>query len=467
MQPAHTIETYLAQRGVAFALIPHPPTLTLADAAQAAHVELVHMVRAVMLHDGHGPLMAVLPAHHLLDFAMLRRILGHDAQPANHEQLADTFADCEPGSIPPIAEPYGLPCIIDEQTTQLDTLYFEPGSREYLAKIATADFLKLHAHSRRALFSRSTASLAGHDAYQFVAAEEAEEARALHPLSNLREKIHQVEKLPPLPGSTRELLRLRNDPHATIADLAKVIATDPSLAAQVVRYARSAYYGYRGRVDTLHDAITRVLGFDMVLHMALGLTTAKSLQMPVDGPLGLHAFMRHSVYTAALTQALNTLLPPGTRGRPGLVYLAGLLHDFGFMVLGHLFRPEFFLLNKEVAVNSAVPVPLLEKRVLGVEHTQIGAWLMRSWEMPEEIVTATLEHHDEYYRGPHAPYANLVLLADHLLKNYLPSDAAAPEPPPVILTALGLDAEQVVAVMQKLLEGSRAGLEEMVHDAVA
>ena len=467
MQPVRTIERYLNGRGVPYQIIPHSATLTLAEAARAAHIELDQMVRAVMLHDGQGLLMAVLPAHHLLDFATLGRILGHEVQPAPHEQLKDVFPDCEPGSIPPLAEPYGLPAIIDEQLTQFETIYFEPGSREYLAKVSVPDFLKLHLQSRRAIFSRPTTSLASHDGYQFVAEEGALATHALYPLSDMQEKINRVQKLPPLPHSTRRLLRLRNDPHATIAALAAIIATDPSLATQVVRYARSAYYGYRGRVDTLHDAITRVLGFDMVLHMALGLTAAKALQMPTDGPLGQFAFWRHSVYTASLAQALNTLLPPATRGKPGLVYLAGLLHDFGFMLLGHLFSPEFFLLNKAVAANPEIPVILIEKRVLGVEHTQLGAALMRSWDMPDEVCVAALEHHNEYYRGPHASYANLVLLTDHLLKGQFVSDAASAVPPPVILTALGLDADQVVQVLQKLLEDSQTGLDEMVRDAAA
>lgn len=467
MQPARTIESYLNGQGIPLQIVPHPPTLTLAEAARAAHIELNRLVRAVMLRNGQDLLMAVLPANYLLDFTTLGRILGHDVQPALHEQLAKAFPDCEPGSIPPLGEPYGLPAIIDEQLVQFDTLYFEPGSREYLVKVDISDFLKLHRQSRRAIFSRPTASLASHDSYQFVAVEGAQETHALYPLSDMQEKINRVQKLPPLPQSTRELLRLRNDSHATIAALAAIIATDPSLAAQVVRYARSAYYGYRGRVDTLHDAITRVLGFDMVLHMALGLTAAKALQMPADGPLGQFAFWRHSVYTASLAQALNTLLPPATRGKPGLAYLAGLLHDFGFMLLGHLFSPEFFLLNKAVAANPGTPVMLIEKRVLGVEHTQLGAWLMSSWGMPDEICIAALEHHNEYYRGPHASYANLVLLADHLLKGQFVSDASSAEPPPVILTALGLDADRVVQVLQRLLEDSQAGLDEMVRDAAA
>lgn len=461
MGPRNHIEAYLNAQGVPFRLIPHAPTHTLIEAARAGKVDYRRMVRAVMLEDDQGMVMAVLPASHMLDFASLCQQLGRALQPVSQERLSGTFQDCEPGSIPPLAQTYGLPAIIDEQVTVMPQVCFEPGSHDALVAMHGPDFMKLHTLSRRMSFSRPAATLAGRDEYEFVAAEGSPAIKGLHPMADLQERIRNLPSLPPLPDSTRRLLLLRNNPKATIADLAAIIATDPILAAQVIRYARSAYYGYRGRVESLQDAITQVLGFDMVLHMALGLSASRTLRMPADGPLGMRSFWRHSVYTAGLAQALNTLLPPATRGKPGLVYLAGLLHDIGFAALGHLFQAEFFLLNKAVATNPRVPVSLIEKRVLGVEHTQIGSWLMQGWEMPEEVIVTCQEHHNEYYSGPHAACANLVLLADHLLKGHQPSDAAGDEAPPVILTALGLDAERVMEVTNKVMEESRPGLDEM------
>ncbi|PKM42943.1 MAG: hypothetical protein CVV05_16520 [Gammaproteobacteria bacterium HGW-Gammaproteobacteria-1] len=461
MEPSRHIEAYLNAQGVPFRIIAHAPTRTLIEAARSAKIDYRRVVRAIMLEDSQGMLMAILPASHMLDFESLCQQLGRTLQPVPQERLGGTFPDCEPGSIPPLAQPYGLPAIIDEQVMVMPQVCFEAGTHNALVVMAGSEFQKLHAVSRRLTFSRPAATLAGRDEFEFVSAEQPSTIKGLHPMADLQQRIQNISKLPPLPDSTRRLLLLRNNSKATIADLAAIVSTDPILAAQVIRYARSAYYGYRGRVESLQDAITQVLGFDMVLHMALGLSASRALRMPADGPLGMRAFWRHSVYTAGLAQALNTLLPPATRGKPGLVYLAGLLHDIGFAVLGHLFQAEFYLLNKAVATNPRVPVSLIEKRVLGIEHTQIGSWLMGGWDMPAEVVTSALEHHNEYYSGEHAAYANLVLLADHLLKGHQPSDAAGDEPPPVILTALGLDLERVMEVTRKVLEESRPGLDEM------
>jgi putative nucleotidyltransferase with HDIG domain len=467
METRNYVEAYLNAQGVRFRLIPHPPTRTLAEAAQAARVSYLHLVRAVMLDDDQGMVMAVLPASHMLDFDSLCQQLRCTLRPVSQERLGGTFPDCEPVSIPPLAHAYGLPAIIDDQVATLPEVCFEPGNHRSLLVMATADFMKLHDQSRRMVFSRPSADLAGRDEFDFVTTKTSPATQGLHPVTDLEERIRQMSTLPPLPDSTRQLLELRNNPRGTIPDLVAIVETDPLLAAQVIRYARSAFYGYRGKVESLRDAINQVLGFDVVLHMALGFSASRALRMPADGPLGMRAFMRHSVYTAGLAQALNSALPPASRGKPGLVYLAGLLHDIGFAVLGHLFQAEFYLLNKAVATNPRVPVTLLEKRMLGVEHTQIGSWLMQGWKMPDEVIVAAREHHNEYYRGSHATYANLVLLAEHLLKGQQPSDAAGDEVPPAILTALGLDAARVIEVTTRVLEESRPGLDEMAGIMVA
>lgn len=281
----------------------------------------------------------------------------------------------------------------------------------------------------------------------------------------LRRRIEQVYELPPMPEMAHRVLALRNNPDASIAELAAIVELDPSLAAQVVRYATSPFYAYRGKIHSIQDAITRVLGFDMVMNMALGLATGKSFRNPCEGPLGLHAFWRHAVYSATLVQALAKHISPRRRPQPGMVYLAGLLHNFGFLLLGHLFPPEFKLLNKLVAAHPESPVTALEKCVLGMGqaqnllemgHAQIGAWLMHSWRMPEEIIITLREHHNPEYQGDHAVFPHLVMLADHVLKGRDIGDAPDAQLPPLALEITGLSEATIQAVADELFQDCSA-----------
>lgn len=279
--------------------------------------------------------------------------------------------------------------------------------------------------------------------------------------SDICRRIECVYELPPMPEMARRVLALRNDPDADISDLAAIVELDPSLAAQVVRYATSPLHGYRGRISSIHDAITRVLGFDLVMNMALGLATGRSFRNPADGPLGLRAFWRHAVYSATLAQGIARRMPRELRPEPGLSYLAGLLHNFGFLLLGHLFPPEFKLLNKLAAAQPEAEVTALERCMLGMGqardafelgHARLGAWLMQSWQMPAEIRVTVCEHHNPDYSGDHAVYSHLVLLTDRLLKRHDIGDAPHGELPAASLARIGVGEAELEALAAALLE---------------
>lgn len=63
-----------------------------------------------------------------------------------------------------------------------------------------------------------------------------------------------------------------------------MVETDPALAAQVVSWAASPYYASPGKIRSVEDAIVRVLGFDLVINLALGLALGKTLSLPKDHP---------------------------------------------------------------------------------------------------------------------------------------------------------------------------------------
>lgn len=469
MHLSERVRIYLEHLRTPYAVVPHPRTGTLGEAAEASHVDPESLVRAVLLQDEQGLLLAVLPATHLIDFQILRERLGRNLRPAVPELVAATFPDCETGCVPPLGEPYGLAAVIDDGLANAGHIHFEAGCHDSLIRMQGYDFRAIHAESLHAPIARPVSVLESRDIRDFMLPGELGRQHpltALRPHEDIRRTVERTDRLPSMPEMANRLLRLRNDPHAGIQELTDVIQYDPSLTAQIIRYARSAFFGFRGNVDTLPQAITRVLGFETVLNMSLGLAASRTFHNPADGPLGLQSFWRHAAYSAALAQALAKVIGPRLPLKPGLAYLAGLLHNFGFLLAGHLFRAEFFLLNRVVAANPQVPVPLIERRVLGVDHAETGAWLMSAWNMPEAVVVACREHHNEVYAGEHAEYAHLILCVDHLLRAHNLGDGAETEPPAAILTALGLDAQSAREITAALFESSDA-LDAMARQLAA
>ncbi len=272
------------------------------------------------------------------------------------------------------------------------------------------------------------------------------------PLLDIKSRIEGLDQLPSMPGIARQIVQLRANPNGGVDDLTKIIENDPSLAAQVIRYARSPLYGYRGKVDSVHAAIARVLGYEMVLNLALGIATAKPFKVPRKGPLGLDAFWQHALYSAALTQGLSTLVPPDIRPPAGMAYLAGLLHNLGHLLLGHLFKQEYLILSKFIAQEPAKPLVETELEVLGIDHGQLGSWLMKSWELPEETIVAVQEHHNEDYRGPYAIFPLLVMVSDRILRKQEIGDGNSTELPSAVLQYLEISEYEILAVTQRVFE---------------
>jgi HD-like signal output (HDOD) protein len=261
-------------------------------------------------------------------------------------------------------------------------------------------------------------------------------------LANLRQRIESTTDLPAMPEVAQALLRLNSNPNGNINNIIEIIETDPSIAAQVMRYARSAFFGYRGDINSLHQAVTSVLGYSMAIDIALGLALGKAFSIPNYGPMGLYPFWQHSIYSAALVERLIQIMPRENRPLPGIGFLCGLLHNFGVLLIAHLFKKESSMLQQIILANKDKSVVELERQVLGTDHMEIGAWLMRSWNLQEEIQVAIADHHNESYAGKHAAYSMLCLLADRLLKRHDIGDAESAELPEAILSSLGISAQQ-------------------------
>ncbi len=460
-----TVARYLRERHVVFRELPHPSTETPEQAAAAADVPFGRMARTVILKGPKRMLMAVLPAAHILDLQALCRQLDCDLEPASVEEVAGICRDCDPAAPPPLGDAFGLPVIFDEGLLGFEEIYFEPGGRDSLVVMRPHELLKFQPEAWRGDFARPVVDLARPD-FDLEPGGDLREVVQRFTSLRIRERIQEIHDLPPIPEMAHRLLELSLNPLADADDLAQVVELDPSLAAQVVSYATSPFYGYRGRLDSVRDAITRVLGFDMVMNMGLGIAIGKSLRVPTGGPLGMRRYWRHAIYTAVLTERLATSLPREFRIRPGMAYLAGLLHDFGHLLLGHVFRPGFILLNQFITVNPEIPITDLETYVLGVRHDQIGAWLMRSWGMPEELLVAVRWHHHEEYWDQHALYSHLVLVADRLLKRQEIGDAPSGDLPTIVLEMLELSEEQALVILGYVMESCEA-LDHLVRQLAA
>lgn len=179
-------------------------------------------------------------------------------------------------------------------------------------------------------------------------------------------------------------LRLREvmaSDSASMADAAEVISLDPALAARVLRMANSAFYGFRSSVDTITRA-ANILGMQKIhdLVLAAGVTQAFA---GLDNPLlDMDTFWYRSVHAGFLARALGE--GAGMRNAESL-FVRGLLHDIGHLVLFHHYPDEC---RQAIArADDGLEGRLYEEQqLIGVDAMQFAAELVQVWQLPQSFV---------------------------------------------------------------------------------
>lgn len=436
MPAAARLSQFFNQKGIECQLHHHDRGESLHAAAVAAGIPLQSVVRATLLIDVKGVVMAVHGLQASLDLAGVNRVLNRRLQPLASHQADRLFGDCEPGEHPPIGAAYGLPVVVDSPLLATERLYMTGGCKSALLELDGRAF-------RLALAGASRGAIAVQLESDFQPARQ--EALTL---DDIARKLQKLYRLPPMPAVALHILKTTGDPDSSARDLSALIERDPSLSAQVMRYARSALFNYQGQIDSVQDAITRVLGFERVAHIAMGLAASRAFQVPREGALGLDAFWRHSLHCAYLTQCIADEAKTGEPLDRGLAYLCGLLHNFGLLLIAHLFPPEFQLLNRLREASPEQPLALLEKQVFGmggaqdliaVGHGAIGGILAKLWELPETVVRVAGMHQHPGYDGTDSAYVNAVQLANALLKQQGIGDEFNEQDITPLVIKLGLD----------------------------
>jgi Ala-tRNA(Pro) deacylase len=143
MGMATRLKSYLDTSGVCYELVHHPRASSSLGSARAARVPGGRVAKGIVLEDGQGYLLALLPASCRLDLKEVRRRLRRPLQLASEAQLGLLFGDCEVGAVPAMARAYGLPALVDDSLLRMPDLYFEAGDHRDLVHLSGVAFRAL------------------------------------------------------------------------------------------------------------------------------------------------------------------------------------------------------------------------------------------------------------------------------------------------------------------------------------
>jgi len=261
----------------------------------------------------------------------------------------------------------------------------------------------------------------------------------------------QVKSFPGMPATAAKLLRILEDADSTAAQIEAVLRYDAGLTANILKLTNSAYFGIPSKVSSVKQAIM-LLGWKRLLQLVMTMCMSTVMKKPVAGyDLSQGDLWRHSLAVSVAAEAVvKALKIPDAEE----VFTAALLHDVGKLVLGGFVKDELVQINSMVAKD--IPFEVAEYIVIGADHAEIGASILKKWDFPENLVNAVNWHHNPETCENHCILSDIVHIANSIGLRIgfgrEPSEIQV-EPSTLVTDRLGLEAVDLEVLYEQTAEG--------------
>jgi putative nucleotidyltransferase with HDIG domain len=213
---------------------------------------------------------------------------------------------------------------------------------------------------------------------------------------DIKEKVidlirNKSTSLPTLPVVINNIIVTARDDNTTAKDLAGFISNDQSLSARVLKIANSPYYGQPKKIDSITRAII-VIGFKEIISIALGSGIFKALSRKNDNALiDINELWKHSIGVSFAAKHIEKKTKMAVSESSMLV---GLLHDIGKILFIIYFPDEYRTVLEEHQLEGHDALHKIEKKMLGIDHSEMAYLIMKQWSFPDTISLPVLFHHN-------------------------------------------------------------------------
>ena len=202
--------------------------------------------------------------------------------------------------------------------------------------------------------------------------------------------VDSMEDLPTLCAVAVQLLQLTHDESSRATAIARVIESDQSLTARLLRLVNSSAYNFNSEITTVSRAVV-ALGFNTIRSMALGMAVADLFPVSKENDaFDLREFWKHSLACAVCAEMLAER--SGKRIEKDEAFVAGLLHDIGKLILSTCLKDKYGALVKRAREDDR-SILEVEQEELGATHSEVGKWLAERWGLPDVLTQVIWLHH--------------------------------------------------------------------------
>lgn len=265
------------------------------------------------------------------------------------------------------------------------------------------------------------------------------------------EILRKIASFPPLPASAERVIAVYVNPQSEEREWIQEIQKDAEFCSDVIRLANSPAFNFSSPFHSLDELIDRS-GKNGLFPLAVVVGSMQwfhTLESKIEiVPMRL---WEHNLAVGIGVVELSSILEIA----PSPYFFAtGFLHDFGKAIM-----EKTFAIDSREIIHSAeaqgVSVDEAERRLIGIDHMEIGAAILRRWNLPQEMIDAIRWHHlPESYQGDHV-LLDLVHVADAiaLMMGIGPqSEGLNYQTSPVINERLNLKVAKIEEVILRIQE---------------
>lgn len=236
---------------------------------------------------------------------------------------------------------------------------------------------------------------------------------------DLRQAVKYIDALPAMPVIAQKLLALQINSDENEREMLMLIEQDPQISAKIIGLSNSAMLGSARKTTSVKEAAI-LLGINRVKSIATSIAIMSLSTKVATGKFKTQDLWLHSFGIAFAMLAIARAMPAKIRPKDDQVFLAGILHDIGYLALAFLDPKRSDDLHVLLSTESDSPVLSIEREMLEICHDELGAELARHWNLPDEIIAVLRYHHtpDVVEAAAGQPIVHMISLAEKLLASF-------------------------------------------------
>ncbi len=260
--------------------------------------------------------------------------------------------------------------------------------------------------------------------------------------TNYKDKVLAAKGIPTLPVALQKTMALMDGPRTNLIKVGEAISQDQSLSARVLKMVNSPIYGFPSRISSIHNALV-LLGVNTVHGILISSVVFDIVSKHMSG------LWDHSLSCSTACKVIAKTL----KFKDFEEYmLAGLLHDFGKVILA-IQIPEATRDIHALVRSEDILTIEAEQLMLGFSHSRVNKWVAGHWNLPVGIAAAMTYHHNPMAADNNKTLASVVHVANFFTRLFevgSSGDSNVSELDPHALKHLGLDQNDLRELVDKI-----------------